>query len=312
MMIDSSREVGRREFLKGVSTIGLGLGLSRSSLPAQEKPNRIVVGGFTKNLQDLAFEELATKSVEIGWEGIEFPVRPKGHILPNNVKEQLPEACEALRSNGIEILLLATNIHSPAEEETESILRTASSLGIRMYRLGYFKYNLQESLDPQIDEIRSQLMDLADLNRELEMCGVIQNHSGANFFGAPLWDAYEAIKEIDPKWLGIHFDIGHALVEGGKSWALNFHRVKDHVRALAVKDPVWKKTTSGSWKSEWVSLGEGMIDPNFFQMVRESGFSGPATIHYEYDVGGSTPEEKRMNLLRTMKADSDQLKAWVG
>ena len=68
------------------------------------------------------------------------------------------------------------------------------------------------------------------------MTGLIQNHSGDGYVGSAVWDIHALIEKIDPRDLGVHFDIGHATVEAGLSWPTSFALVKDRVGAVIVKD----------------------------------------------------------------------------
>jgi sugar phosphate isomerase/epimerase len=61
---------------------------------------------------------------------------------------------------------------------------------------------------------------------------------------------------------------------------------------LAIKDFVWEKGDKG-WRTRWVPLGEGMVQwPAFFELLRSTKFSGPISLHIEYDPGGSTKTER--------------------
>ena len=58
--------------------------------------------GFSKPFQTLGPEQTADTVAEIGWDGIECPVRAKGQVLPERVEEDLPKFVEALRQRGSE------------------------------------------------------------------------------------------------------------------------------------------------------------------------------------------------------------------
>ena len=48
-----------------------------------------------------------------------------------------------------------------------------------------------KSIPDQLAEIKPRLRDLAQLNKTVGIQGGIQNHSGQDYFAAPVWDAYE-------------------------------------------------------------------------------------------------------------------------
>jgi len=264
---------------------------------------RCPIVGFTKPFQTASAERTAEIVSEIGWDGIECPVRPKGQIEPERVEEELPRLAEALRGAGREIAILSTGIKS-LDPLAEKVLRTASKLGIRRYRLGFWHYNTQQSLEQQIAEIRSAMRDLAALNKELGLHGAHQNHSGVNYFGAPIWDIHQAVQEYNGDQFGICFDIGHATIEGGLSWPIQARLMRPYYMSVFVKDFRWNKSSKG-WKAEWCPLGEGMVQREFFQMLKQTGYSGPICQHHEYELGTGAA------MIAAMKKDLEVLKSWM-
>ena len=302
--------MNRRQFVKSTSLLTgvIASGLPGISLSAPEIRNK--VGGFTKLYQSLSYEETARIASEIGWDCIECPVRPGGHVLPDRVEEDLPKMVEALQKYDLTLEVMATSIHNPGEKYTEQILKTAKSLGIKYYRMGWWNYDFSKSVESQLANFKSQLRELTDMNRQYNIIGVYQNHSGADSVGAPVWDIYELLKDIDSDYSGIHFDIGHATVEGGYAWPINFHLMKKYIKAVIVKDFRWHYDTDDGAEARWCPIGQGCIDPRFFELLKEIGYTGPITMHHEYEVEGSGDEEIK-NLLKAMKNDTITLRKWL-
>jgi len=300
----------RRDFIKSsvLASSAIALGFTNNISAVSER--RIKFGGFTKELQSLSYDETAEAVLKMGWDGIECPVRPGGHVLPERVEEDLPKIVEALKKRDLELQIMATDIHNPSEEYTERILRTANKLGIKYYRLGWWNYDLSKSLQPQLDNIKSQLKELAALNEELGIIGVYQNHSGTDSVGAPVWDIYELLSAVDSQFMGCHFDIGHATVEGGYAWQINYERIKKFIKAVIVKDFKWSYSDNQYGKVEWCPIGTGMINPEFFELLKKSEFNGPVTMHFEYHVEGEG-REKINNLIAVMTKDGNQIKKWL-
>lgn len=295
-------EITRRSFL------GTAAALAASPVLAQESKSPWKVGGFTKFLQDLDYAKTAQASVDLGWDGIELPLRAKGHVLPEKVDEDLPRMAEALKAKGQEILVAATDIKAADEPHTEKVLRALAKQGIRLYRHGGYRYKEGAPIPRQIEEFRAKLKDLAALNKEIGVTGLYQNHSGNGYVGASVWDLHEMIRDLDPKHFGVHFDIGHATVEAGLSWPTSFALVKDRIGALIVKDFYWKHTPGEGQKTVWVPLGQGAVNPKFFGTLKASGFRGPITMQFEYPFEGGNDLESR---LRAMKADNAKLREWL-
>ena len=277
--------ISRRDFVARSAAVGLGLPLASAALsaapPPPAAPRPITI--FSKPLQWLSFDELGAMVKEIGFDGVNLPVRPNGHVLPERVAEELPRAAEAFRKVGLSLPVITTAILDPRAPATEAILRTASSLGVGHYRMGDLNYPANTPLLTALETHRARLAELAALNQRFSIGGVYQNHAGTRV-GSPVWDLWHLMKDLDPRWIGVEYDIRHATVEGGSAWPLGLRMIAPHVRTIDVKDFIWAKNASGRWAIRNVPLGEGMVDfAAFFKLVKELGIEAPISVHYEYE-----------------------------
>lgn len=303
----SRRFLTRREFATHAATAAAALVTVSPSLLAQaSSEKRFKIIGFTKPFQKLNFEDTADTVAEIGWDGIECPVRPngQGQIEPERAPDELPKLVEALKRRGKELTLIATAITSISEPHAEQLLRTAAKLGIRRYRLGFLKYDLAQSIPEQVTEIGARLRDLAALNAELGLQAGFQNHSGRDQVGAPVWDLWTMMKNLDPRQMGVCFDIGHATIEGGLSHPIAARLMQRYFTAVLVKDFLWERTGNG-WRERWVPLGDGMVDKLFFKWLKTTTFAGPISQHHEYDHGAGKP------MIAKMQKDLEVLRQWL-
>jgi sugar phosphate isomerase/epimerase len=182
------------------------------------------------------------------------------------------------------------------------VLATASKLGIRYYRPGYYPYKDLAQYRNTISEVRTQLKGLAALNRELNLRATLHNHAGESV-GCAVWDLLEALEGVDPQYVGLEFDPSHATIEGGKvAWNLNFRRAAPRIFVLGIKDYVWEKASSG-WRTRWVPLGEGMMQwPAVFDLIRATNFPGPISLHMEYvSTQGSLQDRYRQSVDATTR-----------
>ncbi|MEM9282613.1 MAG: TIM barrel protein, partial [Verrucomicrobiota bacterium] len=187
----------RRTFMKQ-ATAGLALSSSAAlplpAIAADGLKNEICT--FTKPLQHLSYQDLAKEMAMIGFDGIEAPIRPKGHFEPEQVDDELPLMVEALKNDGLNLTILTSGINEVSDEQrTEAVLKTAADLGVKRFRMAYYKYDLDEPIAPQLDEFRAKLKDLVALTDELGIKPIYQNHSGKNYFGGPLWDLAEVLDD---------------------------------------------------------------------------------------------------------------------
>ena len=101
---------------------------------------------FSKHLQWLGYDEMAKVARDMGFEGIDLTVRPEGHVLPENVEKDLPKAMEAVTKAGLKVITITTAVYDAEDPLSEKVLKTASALGIRHYRMGYGYYDPDKSV----------------------------------------------------------------------------------------------------------------------------------------------------------------------
>lgn len=204
---------------------------------------------------------------------------------------------------------MTSGINEVSEEQrTEAVLRTAAKLGIKRYRMLYYKYDLTKPIWPQLDELKPKLRDLIALSKEIGIQPLFQNHSGKDYVAAPIWDMYGLMREYPADQFGFAFDILHATVEGGLSWPIDASLVADHVGAVYFKDFKWVGR-----KIETCPLGEGQVDGlQFSKMLLKRQYAGPVSLHVEYLKGDpkdpAVLKEFRAAHLRDVKLLND----WMG
>ena len=303
--------INRRQFLVTSASLVLAAGAVRAA--ESESSRRYQLLGFIKPFQKRSYSEIADISAEIGWDGIELPVRKGGTIEPPAVEDELPKAVEALKKHKIAVSVIATDVDNASDPLAQRVLRTASQLGIPQYRMKHLYYDLNKPIPPQLAEFRGRMRDIAQMNSELKIQGTFQNHSGKNYVGAPVWDMWELMRELDPKFLAAYFDIGHATLEGGLSWPLQARLLEPHLAVVSVKDFKWTQIEAGPssksgkprWKDQWCPLGDGMVQAEFFGYLKKTKFRGPICTHYEYPLGDGR------EMIAAMKRDLAVLREWL-
>jgi sugar phosphate isomerase/epimerase len=294
----------RREFVRAsflaASGVALGLNAAEKDRPMAARP----IIGFSKPFQTMGAVDMASFVEEVGWSGIECPVRPEGQIEPERVGEELPRLVEAFRRRGLDIPIIVTEISSIHEAHAEEVLRVASKLGIKMFRLGTFKYTNDRPLEQQLEGFGRDLTEIGEACGELGVQAAVQNHSGSDRFAAPVWDVVGVLRDHRVKNVGICFDIAHATVEGGLSWPIQARLAEPFYNAIYFKDFIWAKGRGG-WEPKWCPLGEGMVDRSFTAGLKRSGFSGAICQHQEYPMGD------RAGMVAHIRRDLSTLRDWL-
>jgi sugar phosphate isomerase/epimerase len=309
-------EISRRTLLGAAALVAASQ--STKAAPAPSSSGGLRLSIFSKHLQFLQGEALAQATADLGLDGIDLAVRKGGHIEPDVAAKELPNLVKILRSHKLEVPMITTDIVDVDTPHAEELLRTMQELGIRNYRWGGFKYDYTKPMAPQLEALKPRVAKLAALNKRYDATAMYHTHSGIGVVGASIWDLHIVLKEFDPAAVGVNYDIGHATIEGGYGgWINSFYITGKHMRGIAVKDCIWEKDAKGKWKSEFVPMGTGMVQfPEFFKMVKQSGFNGPLQIHYEYPLGGANTGKTKLTMpreevLAAMKKDVQQTRAYM-
>lgn len=297
--------LSRRQFVHTTTLAAAAVATAPSFCQAAPAAPRWQIIAFSKPFAHLGPDETADVIAEIGWDGIECPVRSKaGQIAPERVEEDLPKMVEALKKRGKEVVIVTTEI-TKVDPLAEKVLRTTAKLGIKKYRLGFTKYTKDKPVAETVREVGAALKDLAALNKELGLQGGWQNHSGADYVGAPLWDLWTMMRDLDPRHIGVCFDIGHATLEGGLSWPVQARLMEPFYVAVFLKDFYWEKAEKG-WQPRWCNFGAGMVQKSFLTNLQKSSFAGPLCQHHEYKDLGTGAE-----MIANMKKDLATLREWL-
>jgi sugar phosphate isomerase/epimerase len=319
---------GRREFIQKAALAATGLlagvgparGVAAASNPAQQTPapkkaSPLPVCIFSKQLHWLGYEEMAQTVAQLGFDGIDLTVRPGGHVLPENVATDLPKAVAVARKAGLDVPMLTTSITDARHPHTELILKTASQLGINYYRTGWLPYPEEIPIPETLEKYKLQLRELAALNKRYGIHGAYQNHAGTDM-GAAVWDLWYLIRELEPEWIGLQYDIKHATLEGGQSWPNDVRLMHSYIKTMDIKDFKWTKN-DGKWQVQMVPLGEGMVDfRKFFGLVKQYQISGPISLHMEYPLGGAENGATKLSVnrdivLEAMRKDLENTRRYM-
>ena len=298
-----SSRMHRRQFITTTAAAVASAPLLQAEALGKKRRNPFCV--FTKPFQSLSYDDLADLIAELGFDGIEGTIRPGGHITPEQVPDELPKMIEALRKRKLELTIMASGINNADDKLNVQQLRVAAKLGVKRYRMGYYKYDLKRPVAKQLDEFRPILKNLVALNKELGLQAIYQNHSGSNYVGAPLWDLHELFKVHDPKHVAVGFDMSHAKAEGTRAWPLHANLLRPRIGALYVKSFKWVNQHRTN-----CSLAEGIVDKKYPRQLIASGFTGPINLHEEY-LNHRDPKLIPQHVAAIRK-DIVTLKSWLG
>lgn len=213
---------------------------------------------------------------DLGFDGIELPVRPGYQVAPENVTD-LPHAAMILAEYGVRIFSVA----GPTGEATIAACAEAGVPTIRvMARIGPGEGYLEAE-----DRLRREYDRLLPL---LDTYGVrlgVQNHCGrfvANALGLRC-----ILERYDPKHIGAVWDAGHEALEGTAP-DLALDAIWSHLCMVNLKNAYWKRTTGpeevyAEWSVYWTTGQHGLASwPRVIQELKEREYDGVVCLTAEY------------------------------
>ena len=300
----------RRAMLQGVA---LGTLASATAADAQQQvqvqvpaPDRLDWNPplilFARHLQWTDVEPAIAFAKEAGFDGIGWAVRGGAHIVPEDVEKKLPTVVELTRKAGLSAPFLTTAILDDNSPRAEAIIATMKGVGMTSYRAANFRYDYQRDFRTQLEEYSARIGRLARLNEKYGVTALYHTHSYPGLVGGAVWDLWTMIRDFDPRFVGMNYDIGHATVRGGPGWFESAHLARRFIGSVTLKDFQWVHFPSapfaGRWSPKYCRPGDGIVDfQGFFAYLKEINFRQPIELYFEYEV--YPPGKPPVNLLGT-------------
>jgi sugar phosphate isomerase/epimerase len=306
--------MNRRSSLKKILAAG-GLGLMAGEIKALTSlvPHDTPPLGpqpfylFTKVLQWLPLEDVPKAVMDLGFSGIDLPVRKNGFFDLDEIKSKLPKIIAQSENLGLKTPVLTTEITLSHMSDWDELLRSMAGEGIKDYRMGYISFTGKNIME-ELRSLNHQMKKAAELHEKHGVTAHYQNHAGSRI-GGSVWEVYHLLDGIDPDHIGLQFDLRHATVEGYQSYKNVFYLVSDKIRSFDLKDFVWGNPSGKGDQPINVPYGEGNVD--FGLLLEHPAFrSGdiPKILHVEYDLGGAehghkTPKLPADKILTAIRKD---------
>ena len=280
----------RRTFLKA-SALAAGFAALRGAAaeaPAPQKPQYHL---FSRSFAEMGFDRLCETAAAAGYSGIEWAVRPaRGHILPENVRRDLPLAAAAARRQGLSNVMLVTSFARAGEPGCGDLFRIAADCGFSKVRTGHQFYDETHDLEWNIANVRANFASLAALGEKTGVQASFQNHDAwnATVFGSAVWDIGEAMDGIDPRWMAVQYDVHHGFFQTRSAWLHGFDRVAGRVGGLVLKDGLFGP--SGARRN--CPAGEGAVPFEALRarMAQRNLPPVPFTVHMEWFAYKGQPD----------------------
>ena len=196
----------------------------------------------------------------------------------------------------------------------EDIARAAADAGFTSFRGAYFRYDSAKTMQQNLDEVKRGFESLERLARKTGLKACYQNHSTYNpkieLFGSVVWDLAQILRDFDPQYVGVQYDVMHAQAETGPSWMHSIGIVAPWIDILCLKDFWFEPDPKNPkmWKRRLCMAGEGIVPwGRYREILQQYSLRPRYTVHFDYDF----PEDEA-DAIRCASADLKFYRSQLG
>jgi sugar phosphate isomerase/epimerase len=232
---------------------------------------------FTKPWKTQSIAEVGALVRDLGFDGIELPVRPGYQVEPERVIEDLPRAAKELAALGVQIFSVAGPTDEPTivacAEAGVPIIRTMAFIGRdEGYANGESRY--QREYDALLPLLEKHGVTIG-----------VQNH--CDWFVANAVGLRALLSKYDPKHVAAVWDAAHEALNGCLP-ELAIDTIWSHLCMVNLKNAIWSRTNGpeaehAEWTHYWTSGRHGLASwPRVAQELQKRGYEGVVCLTAEY------------------------------
>ncbi|HEY7908705.1 MAG TPA: TIM barrel protein [Thermomicrobiales bacterium] len=243
---------------------------------------------FTKLFRGRTLEEIGATARDLGFDGIDLLIRA-GHQLEPAEPGQIPAAARLLEGYGLAVPMATTDITEPATFPVERLFGQCAAAGIRVIRLGYWRYDPAKGYAACLEAARRELMTLAEMAQRAGVRLAIQIHGGTIHSSGALM--MRLLADHDPSIVGAYPDPGNqAVQEGREDWRLTLDVLRAWLCCIGVKNGGWFPAVIDAdgqrrWTSDWLGLADGMVPwADILPYLGNDGYHGLLSFHSHYEA----------------------------
>lgn len=235
---------------------------------------------FTKPWKNMSASQLAQFVKNLGFDGIEFTLRPEYQVEPKNAEKGLPELAKQMSEFGVKIT-------SVAAELDENVFAGCQAAGIPIIRV-------MAKIDPKIGYMASE----ANLRKEYEkvtpLCekyGVqvgIQHHYGK--FVCNAMGLLHLIEGLDPRCISAVWDCAHAVLAGEEP-EFGLDILWPRLCMVNLKNAYFRRVNEPEaedveWAKYATTARQGMASwPRIAEYLKNRNYQGVICLSAEYTAG---------------------------
>ena len=235
----------------------------------------------------------------MGFDGPTALVRDGFWISYESAAKDMAAYVKAAQQHGLQVKYGSADLNPDTlltDAKQLDLLKIYAANGIEQVRLQHVIKKTEDDVTAYRDRFCRQAEKAAKAGELAGLRCVFQVHG--NCYPHNATAAYEGIKGLDPKYVGIKMDPGNNVCqEGYELFWYQISLLKDYLCALGAKDVGYFKTegeTNGNkgWHPAWLPAYEGMINyQNIFAWLKQADFNGPVISMPFYSCGSDEEME---------------------
>jgi sugar phosphate isomerase/epimerase len=232
---------------------------------------------FTKPWKTLSVPELGRLVRELGFDGIEFPVRPGYQVEPGNVVRDLPTAARQLAAEGVQIYSVA----GPTDEAT---IVACGEAGVPVIRT-MARVAPNESYLAAEERCRREYDALLPFLNKHDVTIGVQNHCGR--FVTSAVGLRALLSGYDKRHVAAVWDAAHEALSGGPP-DLALDAIWPQLCMVNLKNAFWQRTSGpealyATWRHYWTNARQGLCEwPRVIEELKARQYEGIVCLTAEY------------------------------
>lgn len=245
---------------------------------------------FAKFFQHLSAEELMKTCRELGIDGPTALIRDGYWTQADNLKETLPAFVRLAHEWGLQVEYADTPFHMDFLDKLDDELALMAESGIRMFRINYIGKNAMPARE-LADHLARQTEKAAAAAERHGLRAIVQLHGGMYPHNATA--AWPAIRDLDPRYIGIKIDPGNNLAqEGYELFAYQIELLGEYLAAVGEKDAELMRAAPSStgnkgWQRRFAPAQQGIADyDHIFHEIKKQNLQPVGILmpfYYEND-----------------------------
>ncbi len=241
--------------------------------------NKIKFSVFTKPWKNLSASELAKYVNQLGFDGVEFPLRPGYQVEPENAEKGLPELVKQMGEYGVKVYSVAGTLE-------ERVFAGCQAAGIPIIRV-------MAKIEPELGYVASEAKVKKEYEQLLPLCekyGVkigVQHHLGKYVSSAI--GMMHLIEDFDPKYVGAVWDAAHAALCGEEP-ELGLDIAWSHLCMVNLKNAFYRRVSGPEaldvkWDKYYTNGRQGFASwPVIAEYLKKRNYEGVICLTAEYSA----------------------------